>query len=327
MRLIQAILLLYLGLGYTGVVGWYPDVAWLQRPFWALAWPLAVLAFGLSGLALAPRVRRRDPALVGWALLSLCGCLTLPPLILAKSQQAAADTAARSQLTELRDRVQVEERRREQIRREAARAELAARPRDRFSVYEGRLDAASLQAIRALDERMQREVSSFSASYEETMQAHPVLGPSAWITFQSLGQLEAEQLAHQRLYEATRAFTRFIETFESTYTEAIQSLQLKPPADRVAIAELQRILQSWEDTRLTDLRQLDVEVLASALRALDILQQEWGRWSYNPREQALLFDNPSAEDAFQEAMHRFQAAMQAVQAIRQDSAPNDPEDP
>jgi hypothetical protein len=323
MRLIQATLILLLGAGYLGIVGWYPDVVWLESFLWAGVWPGVVSGFGLLIVLGACLLHRRDPSLVGWVGFSLAGCLLVIPLLVAKQQQAAHDVSEREQLLALREEVVTESRRREQLALEAERERRASEPRDRFSQYEGRVDLISLQAIRALDERMQAEVKEQADAYKQALDDNPVLGPSAWITFGSQSQLKEEQTAHQRLYESTRAFTQFIESFEDRYTQAIEELSLKPPADRIAIAEMERVLQSWEASRTYDLRKLDVEMLAAALNALNVLDTAWGQWAYNPREQRLSFENEGMERRVQEAMQRFQAAFAAVQAIRESELPSE----
>ena len=320
MRLIQAIVILLMGFGYAGVTGWYPDVDWLQEPMLSHVWPIVVSGSCLVLVGVARLFRKGDPSIVGWIALSLAGCLLLFPLLLAKSSQTAIDQQAHERLLALKEDRLLEQRRQEQILREQIRREQREGPRDRFSQYEGRLDAVSLQAIRFLDERMQEAVQSRADAYESALENYPILGPSAWITFQSIEQLNAELEAHQRLYEATRAFTRFIETFEETYTAAIAELDLKPPADRVAIAEMERVLQSWEANQTYDLRKLEVEILAAALNALDVLKDQWGRWSFSPRDNQLSFEDPGMEARFQEAMQRFKFALDAVQAIRQETS-------
>jgi hypothetical protein len=318
MRLIQATLILCLGTGYLGLIGWYPDVAWLGSAFWASLWPWIVGASAMLIVICARLLHRRDPSLTGWVAFSLAGCLLVIPLLLAKQQQAAYDAAEQEQILSLREAVMAETRRREQAALDAERERRSSEPRDRFSQYEGRVDLISLQAIRVLDDQMQADVKQRADAYRQALEENPVLGPSAWITFSSRNQLIEEQTAHQRLYESTRAFTQFIESFEERYTKAIEELTLKPPADRIAIAEMERVLQSWEANRTYDLRKLDVEMLAAALNALDVLDSAWGQWSYNPREKRLSFENEAMERRFQDAMQRFQAAFSAVQAIRED---------
>ena len=149
------------------------------------------------------------------------------------------------------------------------------------------------------------------------MDANPTKGPESWIRFRTIDQLEVELAAHKALYEQTRAFTQFIESFEDKYSSEIEALNLQPPADRIAIAELERVLQFWERSRIYDLRQLDVRLLGSAIAALNILRDAWGTWSFNPRDNKITFENPDQEAAFYEQIQLVQAIAIEVNSIRE----------
>jgi hypothetical protein len=93
-------------------------------------------------------------------------------------------------------------------------------------------------------------------------------------------------------------------------------MELPASSERVAIAELQRILLEWDRTRLLDLRTLDVEILAASLRALDTLRNDWGNWTYDHRINELVFQNPDTEFTFMEAVTDMQAILKEVAEIR-----------
>jgi len=128
--------------------------------------------------------------------------------------------------------------------------------------------------------------------------------------------LEVQVRAYTRLYEETRAFAQFIENFEATYTASINALELKPPADRIAVAELERILQMWERTNTYTLRQLDVGMLSEALKALNVLKNNWGSWEYNPRKDELSFANREQELTFHQAVSRMQDILKEYKDIQ-----------
>lgn len=321
MNLIPAILLFLGGIGYAVLTGLYPDVAWMASPLARTFWPVAVVAAGGILMLLTGNLRQRDRFALACAITGAAGCLLLGPLLVAKFRQEAMDAEAAIRLSETREELQTAIRRRLQEETRELKHQQAQRGRDRFTQYEGRLGAASLAAIRQLDTAMQAEVEAQAAAYESALLENPTLGPNSWVTFQTLQQLEAERRAHQRLYAATRTFMDFVDSFEETYTSRIGELGLKPPADRVAIAEMERILQAWEHNQTYALRRLDVEILSAALAALNILHEEWDAWKYNPRDEELSFDNPPAEAAFAEALHRLKAASEAVSAIRDDRRP------
>lgn len=323
MRLVFAAGILLLGAGYIAVTGWYPSVAWLQGTFMRLAWPVVAAIAGLVLLVLGARLRRWDPFLSGWAALALAGCLLLVPLLPARLQQEAIDTFRDEEISDLNEAVRTEWRRRQQERAEVAEETREAPVRDRFTRYAGRIAPDSLAAIRELDRRMQEAVEKHANAYRTALDENPTRGPNAWITFRTLEELESERAAHQKLYAATRAFTRFIESFEETYSTAIEELGLKPPADRVAIAEMERVLQMWERNQTYRLRELDEAILSAALRALNVLHDEWGSWSYSPRDDLLSFENPDAERRFQEAIRTLGLAIEAAEEASSEAQPRE----
>jgi len=323
MRAIPIILLIYGLSGYLLVRSWYPEVGWIQDGFFGWLWPFLV---GLTGIALASlsdRFHRRDPVLFSWMVFAFTGSLLLAPLIPARMQQDSFDRSADALVADLHDKQLRETRARQAEERERLIEELKNRPRDRFSQYEGRVAASSLAAIRDLDEQLRSELQSRTDHYKTVLEENPVLGPTAWTSFQTRDQLDTEITAHRRIYEATRSFTTYVESFEETYLAGIEALQLQPPADRIAIAEMERILQSWTADHSMDLRRLDVEVLSSALGALNVLDDQWGSWSWNPREQQLSFERQAAEAAYARSMARFVRAMKAVENLREERGKRD----
>lgn len=317
MRLISGTALLLIGWAYFLVTAWYPDVDWLQNDLVRVGWPAVLTLLGLLALAGAGFIRPNDPGLAGWAVFALVGSLLVAPLIPAKMIQEGMDAERTEEIVALRRALNLELRRQQQALREELARYRANRPVDRFTQYEGRVPLQTLIAVRELDDEMQTMLQERADAYKRAMDENPVLGPSAWVTFRSLEELEIERSAHQRLYEATRAFTQFIEPFEAVYTARIESLDLPPPGDRIAIAEMIRIIQLWEQDNTFLLRKLDEEMLASALTALNVLHEDWEKWTYNPREEALTFQNPDSEFRFHEAIQRFQNAFKAVQDLQE----------
>lgn len=326
MRGILASLILLMAVGYFELTAWYPAVGWLQSPVFAIAWPAVVAFLCLGALLLARRLKRRDPVLSAWVAFSLCGCLLVTPLLVARYRQEAVDAASSAAVTSQREDVRAMVRRQAQTAADKTAAERAARPRDRFTQYEGRLDPAALERIRSLDTQMQAAFQEKSGAYKQALEENRTLGPNSWLTFRTRDELAAEREAHQRIYEAARGFTQFVESFEQVYTEAINAMQLQPPGDRVAIAEMERVLQSFEQDNAYDLRKLDVEAIGAALSALNVLYDEWGNWSYSPRDQLLSFADPAREAAFHQALQRLKAATEAVQALTQGTEAPDSSD-
>ena len=288
-----------------------------------IAWPAGVCLAGLL-LVVIDRFRRpRDPVLGAWAAFGLVGCLLMLPLLVARHQQESHDAALREEVASLREAARTRLRQIEQERLDAIEQQIPEGTSDRFARYRGKIDALTLGELRLLDSRMQQDVKARAEAYRKALEENPTAGPNSWLTFRTIGELERERTAHQTLYAATRAFTDFIERFEETYTQAIADEALKPPADRIAIAEMTRILQSWERSNIYEIRRLDVQVLAAALNALNILHDQWGNWSYSPREEQIRFDDAASERAFLEAIQRLQAASKEARALTQDGEKNE----
>jgi len=316
MRGVLAALLAAMGAGYVLVTGWYPDVAWIHQAVWTWGYPAGLTLAALLGMAVSAWLLRRDPALAAWGVLGLAGSLLLLPLLLARAQQEQVDQEVLARLQEQRSVLRTELARQRAEREAAERERRDGRPSDRFVQYEGRLPADTLDSLRRIDAEMQEAADSQARSYMEALQQNPTRGPASWMRFRSPDELDAELQAHTELYARTRTFTRFIESFEERYTAKIEALDLKPPADRVAIAELERILQSWEQTQLTTFRQLDVRLLAEAIRALNLLRDHWGQWEFLPRENRITFQNRDAEADFLQAIRNLQAISSEMEALR-----------
>lgn len=315
MRIVFGMLILLFGMAFNRLSGWYPDVAWFHSFPVSVGLPVIVGLMGVGILVGSRNLKRRDPSLAGWLALSLCGCLLLVPLLIAKAQQEQFDDKKWQEVVRLREELRAEMRRQAQMAFEEARSAQAERSRDRFTQYEGRVDVVSLEKIRTLDQKMEAALKEKSEAYREALETYPTRGPDAWVTMQSLEELSRERAAHLKLYEAARGFTQFVESFEAEYTEQLQKLDLKPPADRVAIAEMERVLQFARANRVYELRKLDVEAIGAALAALNILSDNWSNWSFDRRSQSLSFDDPASEAAFQAALSRLMIATEAVESI------------
>ncbi len=318
MRLILIAACLILCGGYYLLTGWYPDAGWLQETLFQVTLPcvvfLAVLlvAFGIPGFG------KRDPALILWTGIGLAGTLLSIPLVVAKFQQVDIDAMRTAELKELRKDLRLELAHQKALRRaEAADRVERTRTSDRYAQYEGRLPMDQLDSLRELDNRMLEELDFYRTRYEAALEANPTMGPDDWVRFKAKEDLDAQHHAHKVLYEQTRAFSQYVNTFEETYSRGIAALDLPDSAHRVAIAELQRILLVWQQARMHDLRKLDVEVLGSALRALDLLRNDWGNWRFDHRINELIFDNPDTELGFMEAVADMQAILQEVQGIHE----------
>ena len=323
MRVILLIISLMFAYGYHLITGWYPDVAWIQDDFMSWVWPAFTAFLSVVAILFVSLHKKMDPVQGAWGIMALVGCMLIVPLIFAREQQANADLAAQQHIKQSKESMRLQRlKQAKEIKEQIADRKERART-DRFVQYEGKIPEELLDKMRELDAAMLADVKSHADSYEQAMDANPTLGPDAWVRFRRIDQLSLEIAKHKDLYERTRAFSGFVESFEEQYTSKIDALNLQPPADRIAVAELQRILQEWERSKIYELRRLDVRLLGAALTALNILSDEWGSWSYDPREQDILFENKDKEADFVEAILLIKAIIEEVSMINQDSNPED----
>ena len=298
---------------YFGALGLYPDAGWLQQPFWQWGYPSLALCAGMVLLILPALLRLRvDYFLRSLLAVALTGILLLLPLLIAREMQLSADAVARDEISDLRASVRLAEARRRQETREEMREREKERGPDRYTQYEGNLPATELRRLRQLDERMRDRLNTEARAYREALEDNPIRGPEEWIRFRTLDELETEIARQRALYEQTRRFTEFFESFEKRYLGEIEEAGLSAAARRVAIAELERVLQSWRRDQAYELRKLDVQALGSALQALGALRDGWGRWAYLPREDRLRFDDPSVEQRFRHGIERLQRIQKEV---------------
>ena len=323
MRIILLLICLLFAYGYHLIAGWYPNVSWIQGSFMSDVWPAFVAFLSVVFILFFSLNKKSDPVLGSWGVMALIGCMLVVPLIVAREHQARSDLVASEELKASKEAIRLQRlREADRIKEEIADRQERGKT-DRFVQYEGRIPAGILNQMRELDLAMMEEVKSQADMYKQAMDANPTLGPDAWVRFRRIDQLSLEIAKHRELYEQTRAFSQFVETFEDRYTKKIEELALQPPADRIAIAELECILQEWERTKLYELRRLDVKLLGSAIKALNILSDEWGSWIYEPREKNISIENKSQEADFGEAIMIIKAILEEVRMISDDSEPED----
>lgn len=313
MPLISAFAICLISYGAWLCRGLYPSVEWLTAGVWSLVYCVAVCLGSVFLLGWWSWRASGDRLAQSCAAFAMAGTLLVLPLALAKRQEDQFARTLDAQIEKGVAAARTALRQREQSRLEEERKE---KPRDRFSVYEGRVDATSLSKVRELDQEMKEVLDGAANRYKAALDDSATRGPGDWVRIRDREELEQEYAAHTRLYSETRAFTLVVERFEEEYQSRITELGLEPPADRIALAELQRILLLWESDQTFTLRRLDEAVLGAAIRTLNILRENWGTWHYNPREQRVVFDDRLDEVAFAEALTEFAEANQALEELR-----------
>lgn len=326
-ELIRLAGVLWLVAFYGVAGGLYPQAEWLAGVFWEWGYPLAVaLAALLAGARRWPVVGKpRDP-MAGMGLSwGLAGCLLLVPLIVGREEQLRAEEQQRAAVAELREEVLLEQSRKQAEERMQALREKEEGEPDRFDRYEGRLPAEELERLRELDRRLRRELREAAEAYRKALENNPVRGPMEWMRMGTVDALETELARHRRLYEKTRAFTEAMEGFEERYLAAIEELGVGAATRRVAVAELERILQYWHREGAYDLRKLDVQLLATAQQALRALRDNRGAWEWDARSGRPRFFDEEIRARFGAAVQRMEELREEVRRIREE--PNRPPEP
>jgi len=223
--------------------------------------------------------------------------------IYARDLQVARDTVLVEQQNANRLALRQAAVERAKAARERAQRELSERQQriadgDRFARYEGLVPDETLDRMRAADEEILEGLRAAAERYKSTLAANEVGGPSEWLRVATLDGLEAMRARNQAVYEASRAYNDYLAGLEERYQAQLDELALVPPADRYAIAEMERLLQFWEYSGASEIRRLDSEVSAIALRALDLLRDRWGNWQFDRANSRVTFDDPNDEFQF-----------------------------
>jgi hypothetical protein len=232
----------------------FADVPWLQHPATP---PLAALAMVAGGWLLAQTLWRwsaRDRRLFDGVYVLLGACLLAGSLVVARDAQAAHDRRTADQVATVRAAMRqlAAQRAAEALRAWQDRQARAAE--DRFVQYEDRMPAADLTALRALDQQMTAELQARAAAWRAATATITLSSPESWIRFQNLNQWEDTRLNYQLAWEQSQAFLLYLDSVRARYESALADLQLQPPADRVGIAEMERWLQTLEQSHALTIR-------------------------------------------------------------------------
>jgi hypothetical protein len=166
---------------------------------------------------------------------------------------------------------------------------------DVFSSYEGRVPLAELSQLRQLHNQLLAEVEAAGSAYELAMEAAGGGGLAEWLRAPSVEYLNTQASRLAELYSAARQFTELLESFSAAYLEGIDALDLSEAGRRAALAERQRLQLALQSDQVLEFRQLDQQLVALSLRLVRLLADDWGNWTWNQREQSVVFADPSLE--------------------------------
>ncbi len=276
----------------------FPAVEWTDHPVWVVI--VGGVALGLTWLVTQGLWSFSDQSHTIFQLvfLGIWGSLLVTGLIVAREIQLDHDRAMVEEINEAR--LAMRRRAIEQAKETLADAENRRRrvEEDRFARYEGRVEAETLDRMRAADAEILASLEEAADRYRKVLAENPTQGPESWLRFATLEEVEEERARTRRVYEAARAYNDFLEGLSARYEAKLAELDLAPPADRYAIAEMERVVQGWERSGAREIRQLDVAISTIAIQALDLLIDRWGEWRFDRANSRVVFDDGGLELAF-----------------------------
>ncbi len=230
--------------------------------------------------------------------LGLLSCVLLTVLIIAREAQYTHDLKVAEEIRAAREvlRRQSFEQAREALDAIASRREQMEQ--DRFLQYEGRVPEDILDQMRAIDQEILHGLRDAAEAFEAVVARSQPKGPESWLRFGSREELETERANHVALYEAGRVYLDYLLGLEARYERLLEAAELPPPADRYAVAEKTRLLQLWTHSGALRVRELDVEISAAAIRAIDLLLRHWEGWRFDRAVSRVVFDDGNVEMSF-----------------------------
>lgn len=276
----------------------FPAATWTGDAEWMLLLAIVALCGAWAATTFLALFSEGLSILYQFLFLAFWGMAVMGAYVYAREVQTGLNEQLIAQMVENRQRLR---QRAVAEAREAETEEGAREERlrnDRFSRYAGRVKPEVLEQMRAVDDQILAEMRAAADRYKAVLEANPVEGPEGWLRVATLDELELWRSRNQAVYEASRAYNDFLDGLEERYNERLEALALEPPADRYAIAEMERLLQYWEYSGARDQRALDAELSATALRALDLLRDAWGEWKFDRASSRVTFKDPGVEMRF-----------------------------
>lgn len=290
--------LLALLLGAIAVLRGFPATGWLSRPGMIAGFCAAALGTSWLFTQALWSFSDRSRFVFQFILLGIWGSFLLSGLLLAREVQLAHDRRMVEEVNEAR--LALRQRAIEQAKQALAETEERRRrlEEDRFARYEDRVDAETLDRMRAADSEIVESMQAAADRYRSVLAANPTRGPEAWLRISNREELEKERQHTQAIYESSRAYVDFLNGLAQRYQAKLDELALDSPADRYAVAEMERLLQTWDHSGAQEIRELDVAISTISLRALDLLREHWGQWHFDRANSRVIFENPGHEMAF-----------------------------
>lgn len=302
---------------YTGLAG---TAAWWMRAHPSVEWAndavvvIPLLVLGAVGNWILSQLLwlisdRRHPGIFHGIYLALMCCGLLVVLIAAREEQYAEDVRIAERVTQAREALRRQSFERAKAALDAIAERRARMEEDPFLQYEGRVPPETLDQMRTVHREILDGIREISERYEAVLAESPTMGPESWLRLATREELEAERQRNALVYEAARGFVDYLDGLEARYKSRLDTLDLPPPADRYAAAEMARVIQGFNYSGALRIRELEVEISAVAIRAIDILLRNWDSWHFDRATSRVVFKEGNIEMAF---MHQLAEAAKLV---------------
>jgi len=303
-----------LGLAFFLIPSPTPQVAWALSTVWRLVILTLFFLGSIQLVWLSQKLGRLQPATGPWLFLGVLGCGLIGFRLLAQEQQFQHDKAVLEEVQATRAALQEQVRARAQDVLAESERRRARLQEDRYVRYEDQVDSLLLDELRTLDAAQRARFTEVETAFARQLAETDLSGPETWLRSTDPATLTTAREAHFALGAAAFASVEVLQGFEDDYEAAIEAQDFPPALRRIALAEMERLTQDDSYDTVLTMRTLDVELMSLAVQALQILEDEWGRWEA-PEDGPIRFENERLASEFYFLLGEIQAAAQRQQAL------------
>ncbi|KAF0094985.1 MAG: hypothetical protein E1N59_1413 [Puniceicoccaceae bacterium 5H] len=288
----------FLALVGTIVVAWKlhtyaaPELLVSGWHFVVSAAVLTIIGWGM-GTLLWLCSERRFLNLPWFALLSM-GCAWIGGLALAqevstyqRQQQIDAEYAQRQEAIRAQRRAM-----REMIAEQRRLAEEFER--DPFAAYERRLPPGDLEQLRGVEKAVLADFQDMQAEIESLM-GNLEMTADEWLTSGDLERYRKARDQYREIAQVTARIADYLNNLGDTYQEKLDALDLSEEAERVGVAQKERLLQDPFFVRARKLRTLDAQMSSLARDVLDLFVKYPQQWHLNEDTGQVEFEHEDFE--------------------------------
>jgi hypothetical protein len=166
-------------------------------------------------------------------------------------------------------------------------------------------DPLVLKVLDAHDEKLELLMKEYSAA-SGALQEPPVLDFSA---VSRPDQLKPRMELIRKYIAANERVMTFLVNDEQTQRETLDKLKLPAGTVEATLKAFRDQLEYTQDTQLK-VRETDRRMGVALLGMLEVLEDNWGHWSYNPEKKKVDFDDPRLLDRYLHFRNQMDTAAQ-----------------